>query len=208
VGSIYGDYVSPILKERGNPYDPQQAKALMEEAGYGDGFDVNFNVSEGGANQLMAPQMAQIIQANLAEIGINVKIQVRELSTWYDYFYAGDFEMSTGHIAPAGPDLWNPLFRVTYAQCVEREKAGKSRLNVTCWQNEVYDGLLEQLIPEQDEVRKHEIAWRMQEIMADEVVQVWVLHGYHTAAFDAKLEGVEITADFWMPDFRNAKWLR
>ena len=51
-------------------YDPEAARALMEEAGYGDGFTISMT---SGAGQ-DAVRRAEIIQAQLAEIGITVEI--------------------------------------------------------------------------------------------------------------------------------------
>jgi ABC-type transport system substrate-binding protein len=51
-------------------YDPEGAKALLEEAGYGDGFAISMT---SGAGQDFV-RRAEIMQAQLAEIGISVEI--------------------------------------------------------------------------------------------------------------------------------------
>ena len=51
-------------------YDPEGAKALLEEAGYGDGFTLHLT---SGA-QSDAVRRGEIVQAQLAEIGITVEI--------------------------------------------------------------------------------------------------------------------------------------
>jgi len=55
-------------------YDPDLAKSLMEEAGYGDGFEVKWKTGP----QLMpnAAQVEQAMQRDLAAIGINAEFEI------------------------------------------------------------------------------------------------------------------------------------
>jgi peptide/nickel transport system substrate-binding protein len=55
-------------------YDPDKAKALLEEAGYGDGFTVKWKTGP----QLMpnASQVEQAMQRDLAAVGINTEFEV------------------------------------------------------------------------------------------------------------------------------------
>jgi ABC-type transport system substrate-binding protein len=55
----------------GYPYDPEGAKALMEEAGLGDGVSTELFVNNTDPN----PRIAQAIQQDLAQIGIDAQIQ-------------------------------------------------------------------------------------------------------------------------------------
>ena len=64
------------------PYDPEQARALIEEAGYGDGVDVTFLVTEGGSGMLDPVAMGTAMQADLAEVGITANIETYEWNTF------------------------------------------------------------------------------------------------------------------------------
>ena len=55
----------------GYPYDVAQAKALLEEAGYGDGFDTEIYVM----NTDPQPRIAQAIQQDLAQVGVRAEIK-------------------------------------------------------------------------------------------------------------------------------------
>jgi len=56
---------------QGYSYDPKKAKALLEEAGLGDGFDTELYVM----NTDPQPRIAQAIQQDLSEIGIRAQIK-------------------------------------------------------------------------------------------------------------------------------------
>ena len=59
--------------------DPEAARALLAEAGYGNGFSTTLKV----LNKAAFVTMAQVIQANLAEIGIEVQIDQLDSGTWW-----------------------------------------------------------------------------------------------------------------------------
>jgi len=58
-------------------YDPARAKVLLAEAGYPNGFDFDFLVFQGLG---IYTSTAQIVQANLKQIGIHAKIQLVEFA--------------------------------------------------------------------------------------------------------------------------------
>jgi peptide/nickel transport system substrate-binding protein len=72
-------------------YDPEGAKALLAEAGYADGFDLELCAdSSSGANRL---NILQIIQQNLQDVGINANIVSYDESSFLAKRKSG--EMST-----------------------------------------------------------------------------------------------------------------
>lgn len=79
-------------------YDPDQAKALLEEAGFGDRLEVSFEMTTA------APQaMAEAISAQWAEVGIQADIQVSEYAAFNANWADPDapaLKMST----------WSPLY--------------------------------------------------------------------------------------------------
>jgi peptide/nickel transport system substrate-binding protein len=63
------------------PYDPEKAKALIEEAGHA-GAELTFYVTEGGSGMLDPVPMGAAIQADLAKVGLDVKIETYEWNTF------------------------------------------------------------------------------------------------------------------------------
>ncbi len=66
----------------GYPYDPERARELLDEAGYGDGVDITFLVTQGGSGMLDSVAMGTAIQADLADVGINAEIESYEWNTY------------------------------------------------------------------------------------------------------------------------------
>jgi len=62
--------------------DVARAKELLAEAGYPDGFETTMMTSVDGSGQIIPVPMAEYIQQNLAEVGIDMKIDSME---WISY---------------------------------------------------------------------------------------------------------------------------
>lgn len=65
-------------------YDPDRALELLAEAGYPDGFEVDFWVPESGSGMQQPVAMGTVIQDYLSRVGINVNIQQFEWGTYLD----------------------------------------------------------------------------------------------------------------------------
>jgi peptide/nickel transport system substrate-binding protein len=66
------------------PYDPEQAKALLAEAGYADGVDIQLQFTDG--RYVRDRAIGEVITAQLAEVGIRVDAQFSEFSQWLKVF--------------------------------------------------------------------------------------------------------------------------
>lgn len=65
------------------PFDPEKAKALLAEAGLGDGITIRLGTAETG--YVGAAQATQAIAAQLGQVGINVEIETIPYANWVKY---------------------------------------------------------------------------------------------------------------------------
>lgn len=72
--------------------DLEKAKKLMADAGYADGFSATVIAASG--EPATAAAEAQVIQSQLAEIGIKLDIKMMELNVYVDAWLKGDFDMA------------------------------------------------------------------------------------------------------------------
>ncbi len=73
-------------------YDPDLARELLEEAGYGDGFEMIISQTTDSPATL---SLNEIVQAQLAEYGIEVTIDQMDEASWYDVRRTGELPMYT-----------------------------------------------------------------------------------------------------------------
>ncbi len=87
-------------------YDPDKARDLLAEAGYADGFTTKMWVPQGRYQG--AEEAAQAVQAQLAEVGVTVELEVVEWSTLLQNIRKGpdeaEWEMLLLGFAPATND--------------------------------------------------------------------------------------------------------
>ena len=93
-GMLIGSFVPPtdpwyVDLTGTDPYDPDSARQLLEEAGYGDGFAFTLDTP----NYDPHPLVAQFVQNELARIGVSVDINIITANEWYTKIYqAQSFE--------------------------------------------------------------------------------------------------------------------
>jgi peptide/nickel transport system substrate-binding protein len=66
------------------PYDPERAMELLAEAGYPDGFEVEFWVPQSGSGMQQPVAMGTVIQDYLSRVGITATLQQFEWGTYLD----------------------------------------------------------------------------------------------------------------------------
>ncbi len=69
-------------------YDPEEAKKLLAEADYANGFDMELALDSGAADT--DKNTVQIIAQNLKDIGINATVKAYDHASWLDLRNSGD----------------------------------------------------------------------------------------------------------------------
>ncbi|WP_152044763.1 ABC transporter substrate-binding protein [Aureimonas psammosilenae] len=87
-GTLIGSFVPPtdpwyVDLTNVDPYDPASAKELLAKAGYKDGFEFTLDTPDYDPH----PVVAQFLQAELAKVGVKVKINIITANEWYTKIY-------------------------------------------------------------------------------------------------------------------------
>ncbi|MEE8301325.1 MAG: ABC transporter substrate-binding protein [Candidatus Tectomicrobia bacterium] len=87
------DYWDPTLEsgQNGQYYDLEKAKEMVKKSGY-DGREAMYVVSSSGNG----PRRAQVLQAMLKQIGINVKLNLMETASFRKHTRGGDYDLFDG----------------------------------------------------------------------------------------------------------------
>lgn len=169
--------------------DLEKAKALMAEAGYADGFNMQFLVYS-GANESFGP----VIQANLAEIGIRVEIAPKEKNTVQDLLFAGEFDTSYIGFFNGGDADWMSRFFMS-----------TSSNDMFYFNNARLDELLDQGRQEIDISKRLVIYKEALELLRDNSVTVPLCSDVVHAACSSDLEGVIMPRN-QVYQFRTISW--
>lgn len=97
--SIFG--YNAELEATAPGYDPEMAREKLAEAGYGDGLEISILTSTFPANR----DSATVIQAQLADIGINAEIEVLDFAAVREQASAGDYDILVTRYNWNDPDL-------------------------------------------------------------------------------------------------------
>lgn len=97
IGEVAYGYLPPALKDEyleesqdlAYEYDPEKAKQLLAEAGYPNGFEATLSAN----NSSKSSKLAEIIQSQLKDVGINAKIQLYDSSSYTDMLKEGKQEL-------------------------------------------------------------------------------------------------------------------
>lgn len=160
------------------PYDVEGAKKLMKEAGYPDGFKLSISIPENRSKH------AQIIQSDLAQIGIDLTIDIIETGKFWDDLENLDYEMMImgWSYMVMDPDVGY------YSLYKKDDMAG----NYTGFGNEKTDGLLAAGRTETDQKKRAEIYAELEKIVQTAAPYVPLYWRVDAVAHNENLTGVKI----------------
>ncbi|CUH40227.1 Glutathione-binding protein GsiB precursor [Jannaschia seosinensis] len=155
--------------------DVEAARALLEEAGYGDGITLEVQVP----NTTVPLQLMQVVQSMASEAGINIEITSKEFATLLEDQSAGDFTASqigwSGRVDPDG----------NIHQFVTTEGG----LNDSGYSNEEVDRLLDDARTTTDEAERKEFYDQARDILNEDAPIVYLYHQTWIWALDDDIEG-------------------
>jgi ABC-type transport system substrate-binding protein len=186
-GSVVASHFTPCAIPGGcegpafPDYDPDKARELLAEAGFPDGFDTTISYRDVVRGYLPEPGVvAQDIQAQLKELGINAEIVVMESGAFLDAADRG--EIAGFHMLGWGadyPDQTNFLDYHFGAGASKQFGAGFPDIHET----------LKEAASLADQAERNVLYAKANELLVQHVPMVPVAHGGSGTAFKAEVEG-------------------
>jgi peptide/nickel transport system substrate-binding protein len=183
-GQPYGSWVNPPNANSDLlpwPYDPDKAKDLLVQAGYPDGFEVAMDTPVGRYDR--DQEIAEAVAAQLAKVGIKVKVQPREWSAYVRERLV--------------PQATSPLFLLglmSRGNGLEdtQNLAFDFPFNPTLWHNEEFEQLLGQAEETFNQTLRLNLLHQAQAIAYEEAPWLWLWRPY-------LFYGVSRDLDWWQP---------
>ncbi|MGF3023931.1 ABC transporter substrate-binding protein [Methylobacterium aquaticum] len=183
-------------------YDPEAAKTLLKEAGYGPNKPLTTKVliSASGSGQMQPLPMNEFLQQNLAEVGIKIDYEVVEWNTLINIWRAG----SKSDSARGGTAMnYSYLIQDPFTAFIRHAQCNLAPPNGTNW-GYYCDPAMDKLF---DEVRttfepKDQVAVlrKIHEKFVDDALFLMVTHDVNPRAMSKKVQGF-VQAQSWFQDF-------
>ena len=193
---IYGKNYIKETEVKSYPYDPAKAKELLKQAGYPNGFTCNFIVPESGSGMQSPVEMATVIQANLAAVGIKANIQTFEWGTYLQKFREG-------------PDLsemsWNPSIgdpdQLIYM--LLHSSRFPPAFNAGFYKNEKVDELLDKARTTSKDELRAKYYHEAQKMIVEDAPWIFVDHGNQIVVHRKRLKNFILSPNFCF-EFKQA----
>ncbi len=178
---------SPFFTADVETYDTDldRAKALLTEAGYGDGMELTIDYIPGPKEQQQS--VAEYMKSQLGKIGIDVTVRAApDFPTWAGRVGGHDFEMTMDIVFNWG----DPVIGVHRTYLCSNIRQGVIWSNTQQYCNEEVDKLLNAAAVELDPAKRKELYTEFQKILAQDV-PLYTINAlpYHTA-YDKRLQNV------------------
>lgn len=161
---------TPLYKDIQGEYDLEKAKELAGEVLQGKRLETTMILGKRVVDGYPCKAMAEYIQSALAEIGIDVKIELVDDSVNTERLKSGDYDFCITVTGLNSPDPYATLYSWMDSQ--------GSYVTQYHWNysNPEVDQLLDQVLNEKDPDRRAEIYGRIQEISAEELPVIPLLY--------------------------------
>lgn len=178
----YNDDIDPY------PYDPAKARELLAEAGYPDGFSTDlWAMPVARPYNPNARRIAEIVQADLAEIGVEAEIVSYDWGTYLDRTDTGEHEMAMLGWTGDNGDPDNFLF-VLLSIPAAVVPAG----NIAFWRNEEFNDLIVEAKQTFDQAERDRLYRQAQVIFNEEAPWVTIAHSVVTVPVRSNVKGFVI----------------
>jgi peptide/nickel transport system substrate-binding protein len=195
-------------------FDPEKAKALLEEVGWKDedgdgireahgvegvedGTPLTFDIANIAGEQIRV-QLLSLVQAQWKEVGIDAELNLVDVGTMFGNMHPNnDFRASYSYIArPVDPD-----FGFLY---LDRERF-ENRNNYTGFSDERVDDYIVCTQTTFDRAKRKECFFEAQEIIAEQVPQIFIGWRANTTGINERVQGYK-PAPGWEENWNASEW--
>jgi len=169
------------------PYSPEKAKALLAEAGYPNGFDIDlWAMPVQRPYNPNARRMAEMIQADWAKIGVKAHIISYEWGEYQTRIRNGEHQAALMGWTTANGDpdnFFGPLFTC---------KAAQGGSNSAKWCYPPFDKLISEAKETTDHQKRVELYQQAQQMMHDQAPAVMIAHSTIFEPVRKEVTGYEV----------------
>ncbi|UCZ52844.1 glutathione ABC transporter substrate-binding protein [Bacillus shivajii] len=158
--------------------DIEAAKELLAEAGYEDGFETTIWTNDNRERI----DIAELTQAELAQIGIDVEIEVLEWGAYLDATAAGEHDMFILGLTLGTGDADYPMHMLFHSDSIGN--GNRSQMN-----DPVFDEMLYEARIEQDEDTRLALYEDATNYLLEQSPMVFLYHPAHTMGVSDQVEG-------------------
>ncbi|PIE33805.1 hypothetical protein CSA56_09845 [candidate division KSB3 bacterium] len=178
------------------PYDPEKARALLEEAGYGPSNPLKFELI--ATNQDMFVDQSIMVQAFMADVGAEVEVTPLDKSTVFDRIYVrkafeGKPEMYMAALEDWGSSVVDP------EDASERLFSSGSGSNKCFYSNPEVDKLFEEVNFVKTLDEQKEIYYKTEELIAKDVPTVWICNPLDATGYLKVVKGFKPDGRYRLP---------
>ncbi len=175
-------------------YNIEEAKALLAEAGYEDGFSTTIWTNDNPARR----DVATVLQQGLKELGIEVEIEMLEWGAYLDKTAAGEHDMFILGWSNATGDADYGLYALFHSS--QHGEPG----NRAFYTNAKVDELLDAGRREADQAAREGIYKEAMQLLTDDAPMAFVLHPSILTGVANNVSGFTVTSDS-MYHLKNVK---
>lgn len=171
-------------------YDPQKAKDLLAQAGYPNGFELEYLVPESGSGMVAPKEIATAMQADLKEIGVNLNITTME---WISYLAAtsnGLDDINGKQFGMAQMSWMNPVDDPGLWVEFETVAMPPGGANIGYYENAEYADLLGQARTTVEQGARAKLYKVAQQIFADDAPWIFMFSSNFVTAARENVHGI------------------
>lgn len=185
-------------------YDVEAAKALMAEAGYSQENPVTVTaiISPSGGGQMQPMLMNELIQQNLAEIGIDVEFDVRDWNALISNWRAGAKDPTTNGAMSTNSSYFSQDPFTALMRHIDSRLVAPQGTNWGYYASDEADGYIDTIRGEFDLEKQLDAIQSLHEHYVDNALFLFVAHDVQPRAMSSDVTGF-VQAQNWFQDLTS-----